>query len=79
MQAIRTRFHGPTNTMGSRYSAQAEAGKKTFSADYSLAYQDNHKQAAYDFANSLNWLERGETLEGGQFGNDFYWVIVPKN
>jgi len=42
MQAIITRFIGPTNTRGSRYKASCEAGTLTVSADYELDAEQNH-------------------------------------
>ena len=74
MQAIRTRYHGPTNTMGSRISAKAESGTRYFPYDY--ASVNPHKDAAEAFANSFGWLKDGSTLESGVFGHDYYFVIV---
>ena len=55
MQAIITKFHGPTNVRGSRVSATAEAGKITLSWDHALNSDDNHKAAAEAFARKFNW------------------------
>jgi sRNA-binding protein len=45
---IQTRFLGPTNTRGSRYSAWIVGGatRVTVSADYALGLDDNHAGAA---------------------------------
>ena len=46
MQAIVTRYHGPTNFKGSRYSAKCSRGRIMVSADYALNSEGNHKAAA---------------------------------
>lgn len=76
MQAIRTRYHGATNTKGSRFSAKGEAKTMYFPFDYSDNSGNNHESAAYAYANSLGWLNKGDTLEGGVFGHDTYWILV---
>ena len=45
-QAIETRFHGPTDTKGSRYSATADAGRVYVHADDALDPLGNHVKAA---------------------------------
>ena len=45
MQAIITKFHGPTNVRGSRYSATCERGRIIVSADHSLTSDENHLAA----------------------------------
>lgn len=76
MQAIRTRYHGPTNTKGSRLSAKGEAKTMSFSCGYASGNDVGHAAAARAYANSLGWLLDGGKLVGGVFGNDYYWVIV---
>lgn len=46
MQAIITRYHGPTNFKGSRYSARCSRGRITVSAQCELNSEQNHKAAA---------------------------------
>ena len=46
MQAIVTKYHGPTNVRGSRYSARCQRGSIYFSADDALSPEDNHVAAA---------------------------------
>lgn len=55
MQAIRTRYLGPTNYGGSRIKASAQAGSVTISYDYALNVDDNHKAAAQALIDKLNW------------------------
>lgn len=56
MQAIRTRYHGPTNARGSRISAEADAGRIYVPYDHALSLSGNHEAAAREFANRLGWL-----------------------
>lgn len=42
MQAIITKYVGPTNMRGSRYSAKCEAKSISVSADHALNAEDNH-------------------------------------
>jgi len=78
-QAIRTRFHGATETRGSRITARAEAGSVTVSYDYSLNGSENHARAAQALVDKFGWGKPhyGEYV-GGVFGNDYYWVAVPE-
>lgn len=71
MQAIRTRYYGPTNTRGSRIVAKCEAGTLSMPYDYSLDADQNHAKAAQLLVDRLQW---GDVYHGGTFENDFYWV-----
>jgi hypothetical protein len=55
MQAIRTRYHGPTNTRGSRISATCQAGRITVAYDHGLSESGNHRAAAMALREKLNW------------------------
>lgn len=74
MQAIRTRYHGPTNVRGSRFSAQCEAGRIYVPYDHSLSLSENHAAAARALADKLDW--RKTPLYGGEFQHDQYWVFA---
>lgn len=78
MQAIRTRYHGPTDRKGSRFTASAEAGSVTVPYDYSLNNDKNHAKAAEALAMKLNWVktpaEFRNTYVAGVFGGDYYFV-----
>lgn len=77
-QAIVTKYHGPTDTKGSRVSATAAAGKRWFDWDDALNPEENHCGAATRFASGFSWLAQGETLQGGGLPDGRYcWVIVP--
>jgi len=74
MKAIRTRYSGPTDTRGSRFTATDSDGNRvTISYDYSLNADANHEKAAYSLMRKMGW---GNQLIGGGFGHDQYWVMV---
>lgn len=63
---ITTRYHGPTETRGSRIVATAAAGPRrrfTMAYDYSLDPAGNHEAAAWMLA-GLNGLENHLMLSG---------------
>ena len=64
-QAIETKYHGATNTKGSRISATSASGIKTY-IDYphELSGVDCHAIAAEKLARKLEWLKPGEEFEG---------------
>ena len=73
MQAIRTRYHGATNTRGSRIVAKCEAGTFSMPYNHALGTWENHATAAAILLKRLNW---GKPYAGGCFGNDYYWTAV---
>ena len=76
MQAIRTRYIGPTNTRGSRIQAKCEAKTIYVSYDHALNTAENHMAACRKLADSLEWGKGPyNTMHGGSFGNDTYWVF----
>lgn len=58
MQAIETRYYGPTNFRGSRIRATCEAGTVTVSYDYALDLEENHDAAARALIRKLKWTDR---------------------
>ena len=74
MQAIRTRYHGPGNVRGSRFSAQCEARRVYVSYDYALGSDENHEAAMRAMCAKLGW--DADRMIGGVFGNDYYWVFT---
>jgi hypothetical protein len=72
MQAIQTKYIGPTNTKGSRYKAWCAAGSLTLSADYSLEPEYNHLAAAYALRDRLGWNDRRGRLVSGSLPNGDY-------
>jgi hypothetical protein len=83
MQAIRTRYFGPTDTRGSRIQAKAEAGALYVGFDHSLNIQDNHKAACDALLKKLKWrpcdANSYTPLVGGVFNGDYYWVFTERN
>lgn len=77
MQAIRTRYYGPTNTRGSRIVARCQAGSHTMAYEPEYDATGNHGNAAQMLAAKLGWTkERGHTgMLGGCFNDDWYWVF----
>jgi hypothetical protein len=77
MQAIRTRYHGPRNTRGSRISAQCGACKIFVSYDHALNLHGNHAAAAKALQEKLGWTtDKGyKPMFGGGFNGDTYWVF----
>lgn len=65
MQAVQTRFFGPTNTRGSRVRAFSEAFPRgvTVPYDHALNSEDNHDAAARAFIVAHEWY--GTWVRGG--------------
>lgn len=80
MQAIETRWLGPTNTRGSRIVARCEAGRITVPWDYSANPETNHANAARQLAIKLGWTRSNYgSLYGGSIPSlpsGFVWVFV---
>jgi len=70
-QAITTKYHGPTNTRGSRISATAQAGRITIAYDHALDDTQNHAAAACALAKKFGW--NGE-WKGGGTGRICVWT-----
>ena len=62
MQAITTKYAGPTNSRGSRIIAKCAAGSNTVAYDYALNIDANHRAAALALVAKLGWT-------GDAFGN----------
>lgn len=79
MQAVRTKYHGPTNTNGSRISAQCEAGRIYVSYDHALDIAGNHKAACDALIKKLGWnTDHYADMVGGEFDGAMYWVFDDK-
>lgn len=79
MQAIVTKYHGSTNTRGSRISATAEAGRIMLSWDHALNGSDNHMAAAQALADKMGWTVAAgyPALVGGALpGNAGYAFVM---
>lgn len=79
MKAITTKFHGPTNTRGSRYSATDSDGNRvSVSADYALNADGNHDAAAIALCVKMGWTRHG-LVRGGINGGNVYCFDVDCN
>ena len=76
MQAIRTRYLGPTNHRGARIVATCDAKRKTYSWDYALNVAENHAQAAHALATELGWLSAHTLASGGLADGSYAHVLV---
>lgn len=89
LQAITTKFLGPTNSRGSRVKATAQAGSVTINWDHGLNSQQNHCAAAQALAHKCGWEGRyvgGAMPDGGytfvfpfsgpnaREGHDYFWA-----
>jgi hypothetical protein len=56
MKAIMTKFHGPTNTKGSRISASDGDGNRVIiSKSFDWNQEDGHKQAIFALCDKMGW------------------------
>jgi hypothetical protein len=63
MKAIVTKYHGPSNFKGSRYSATAGGANRIIqSADDRIGNEDNHADVALALCHKLDW--KGELVPG---------------
>lgn len=77
MQAITTKYIGPTNTKGSRVKATTESGVSiTLSWDSSLNSDENHVRAAKRLCSKMDWLMDGEKLIGGHIEHGMVFVFL---
>lgn len=73
MQAIETKYYGPTNHRGSRVRAKAQVGTLWHDWDYSLSADENHTAAARALADAWGWA--GE-WNGGSNADGTGYVFV---
>jgi hypothetical protein len=59
MQAIVTRYLGPTDYRGSRIKATCDAGSITIPYPHELSGEDVHRKAAEALVDRLGWNEAG--------------------
>lgn len=76
MQAIQTRYLGPTNSRGSRIKAWAAAGSVTIDYPHELSGQACHRKAAEALIKKLGWDdEHYGGLLGGQLPSGDYAFV----
>lgn len=66
MQAIQTKYHGPTNARQARVSAVCETGRISLPWDDELDSEGNHIAAAAALIKKLRW--GGQWIGGGLKG-----------
>ncbi len=72
MKAITTKYHGPTNTRGSRVSASDEDGNRvSLPYDHALNQDEMHDAAALALCAKMKWighdLMRGHQKQGNVY------------
>lgn len=75
MQAITTKFIGPTNTRGTRIKARCTAGSVTVSWDWKLDSRENHVVAAQALLEKLEWSGVEIIGSGETHTQDFVHVL----
>lgn len=73
MQAIITKYSGPTNTKGSRIKASCAAGSVTIDYPHELSGMDCHAKAAYALLAKMHWDYK---LVGGQLPSQEYAFVM---
>lgn len=74
MKAIVTKYHGATNSRGSRYSASDTDGNRvSVPTDYALSSDGNHDAAAIALCRKMGWLKHN--LMRGAFKNGNVYVF----
>jgi hypothetical protein len=74
MLAIVTKYHGPTNTRGSRVSAAADGKRAAVAHESALDSEANHRRAVRALCDKLGWDE--DRFYGGVM-DDGRWAWVP--
>ena len=73
VQAITTKYFGPSNVKGSRVKATASAGSITLHWDHALNAEQNHTAAAKALVDKFKW--NGQYVQGG-LPNDSGYCFV---
>ena len=80
MQAIKTKYIGPTNTRGSRIQASCEARTIYVPYNYALDSDGNHRAACEALLLAMGWTAdqsaRYADMVGGWHDNACYWVFA---
>lgn len=78
MQAIRTKYLGPTNFHGARLSAVCYAKRIVIPWDHALNAPENHAAAARDLATRLQWLDGFQLVSGCLHDGTYAHVLTVK-
>jgi len=72
MKAIRTKYHGPTDTRDSRISASDEDGNRvSIPYPHELSGEAVHRKAADRLCEKMNWTGK---LHGGSLKDGYVFV-----
>lgn len=78
LQAIQTKYLGPTNFRGSRVKAYCQAGSITIDWEHSLNPEDNHKHAVLELIKKLEWTGCGYACGWSPDGRGLTAVAIGK-
>lgn len=80
MQAIVTKYLGPTNFRGSRVKASAQAGSIIINWDDALNSEENHDLAANKLAIKFGWLQHSRFIGYGELpdGTGTAYILARK-
>lgn len=73
MQAVTTKYKGPTNTRGSRVIAFCAAGRVVIEWDDGLNSEQNHARAARALADKFDW--NGSLIGGTNAAGEMVWIF----
>ena len=80
MQAIKTKYIGPSNSKGSRIQASCEAKTIYVSYNHALDSDGNHRAACEELLRALGWTADQSAvysdLVGGWYGDSYFWVFA---
>lgn len=79
MQAIVTRFLGPTNTKGSRISASFGDSRAFVPYDHSMSAYKNYEQAALEMLKKQCLDDKYSLIGGNIKGNTYAFVLLEKD
>lgn len=60
MQAILTKYLGPTNTRGSRVIAYCDGGRISVAYQYNMSPEGNHRYAILKLGIKLGWIQEAD-------------------
>lgn len=75
MQAIKTRYIGPTDYRPSRIKASCEAGSIIIPWPYDLNVNDAHTFAAIQLIKKLNWFDADLIVHSGSLSDCYVHVL----
>ena len=76
MKAITTKYHGPTEMIGSRISASDSDGNRVYIPyDHALNSEEAHRKAAVAFCAKMKW-SGADTMVGGSIKDGYVFVFT---